>query len=70
MMSNFFLVMSDNTDIREATEIQNLQIADGNIMENVPVPIFMVLPRLFTCSSAISKEFKVWFRNLSPSYVM
>jgi hypothetical protein len=48
-------------EAREATEIQNIQIADGNVVHNLPLPIYMIFPRLFTCSTTIAKPFKVEF---------
>lgn len=42
-----------------ATEIQNIQIADGNVCAKLQIPIYMVLPRLFTCPTLESKNFKV-----------
>ncbi|ENN71033.1 vacuolar protein sorting-associated protein 26C [Dendroctonus ponderosae] len=46
---------------REATEIQNLQIGDGDIPQNIPIPIYMVFPRLFTCPTLITTNFKIEF---------
>ena len=46
---------------RDATEIQNIQIADGNVCPKVQIPIYMILPRLFTCPTLITKNFKVEF---------
>ena len=34
---------------REATEIQNIQIADGPVCHGWPIPVHMIFPRLFTC---------------------
>ncbi len=48
-------------ETREATEIQNIQIAEGNVVRNVAIPIHMVFPRLFTCCTTITKLFKVEF---------
>jgi len=48
-------------EAREATEIQNIQIADGNVVRNLAIPLHMVFPRLFTCSTTIAKQFKVEF---------
>lgn len=42
-------------EAKEATEIQNIQIADGNVVRGLAVPIHMVFPRLFTCSTCIAK---------------
>jgi len=48
-------------EAREATEIQNIQIADGNPVRGLAIPIYMIFPRLFTCATTISKQFKVEF---------
>jgi len=48
-------------EAREATEIQNIQIADGNVVRGLAIPIHMVFPRLFTCATTVSKAFKVEF---------
>jgi len=48
-------------EAREATEIQNIQIADGNVVRGLAIPIHMVFPRLFTCSTTMAKQFKVEF---------
>ncbi|XP_075767956.1 vacuolar protein sorting-associated protein 26C isoform X4 [Pelodiscus sinensis] len=44
---------------RDATEIQNIQIADGDVCRNLPIPIYMVFPRLFTCPTLETTNFKV-----------
>lgn len=44
---------------RDATEIQNIQIADGDVCRGLPVPIYMVFPRLFTCPTLETTNFKV-----------
>ena len=44
---------------KDATEIQNIQIADGNICTKLQIPIFMIFPRLFTCPTLITKNFKI-----------
>ncbi|KAL1516954.1 hypothetical protein ABEB36_000781 [Hypothenemus hampei] len=46
---------------REATEIQNLQIGDGDVPQNIPIPIYMVFPRLFTCPTLLTTNFKIEF---------
>jgi len=46
---------------KEATEIQNIQIADGDIAHGLAVPIFMVFPRLFTCPTIAARTFKIEF---------
>ena len=46
---------------REATEIQNIQIADGPVCHGWPIPVHMVFPRLFTCPTISTRTFKVDF---------
>eukprot|EP01028_Stygiella_incarcerata_P011859 TRINITY_DN695_c0_g1_i1.p1 TRINITY_DN695_c0_g1~~TRINITY_DN695_c0_g1_i1.p1 ORF type:complete len:300 (-),score=48.90 TRINITY_DN695_c0_g1_i1:159-1058(-) len=54
-------VLSVEGKAREATEIQNVQIGDGDICRGVTLPIHMVFPRLFTCSTLLSTTFRVEF---------
>ncbi|XP_018399431.1 PREDICTED: Down syndrome critical region protein 3 homolog isoform X3 [Cyphomyrmex costatus] len=44
---------------RDATEIQNIQIGEGNICTNLAIPIYMIFPRLFTCPTLSTSNFKV-----------
>jgi hypothetical protein len=44
---------------REATEIQNIQLADGDVCCGLEIPIHMVFPRIFTCPSTLATSFKV-----------
>lgn len=44
---------------RDATEIQNIQIAEGDVCRSLPIPIYMVFPRLFTCPTLETTNFKV-----------
>jgi len=46
---------------KDATEIQNLQIADGNVCPKIHIPIYMTFPRLFTCPSLQTRNFKINF---------
>ncbi|ALC45131.1 CG4074 [Drosophila busckii] len=46
---------------KDATEVQTIQIADGNVMPKLEIPIYMVLPRLFTCPTLLTKNFKIEF---------
>jgi len=50
-----------DNEIREATEVQNIQIADGDVMRNTKIPMYMIFPRLFTCISTSAKNWKVSF---------
>jgi len=46
---------------RDATEIQNIQIGEGNVCKGVVIPIHMIFPRLFTCPSLVTNNFKIEF---------
>ena len=46
---------------REATEIQNIQIADGPVCHGWAIPVHMIFPRLFTCPTVSTRTFKVDF---------
>lgn len=54
-------VGADHGFSKEATEVQNIQIADGNPPRGIPISIHMIFPRLFTCPSVATKSFKVEF---------
>jgi len=49
------------TRLIEATEVQNVQIADGNVIKYLELLIHMVLPRFYSCPSFSYKEFTVNF---------
>ncbi|CAB4004168.1 Down syndrome critical region 3 [Paramuricea clavata] len=46
---------------KDATEIQNIQVGEGNVCAKLPLPIYMIFPRLFTCPSLATPNFKVEF---------
>lgn len=46
---------------KEATEIQNIQIAEGDLCCGLEVPIHMIFPRLFTCPTIATRTFKIEF---------
>ncbi|XP_058806369.1 vacuolar protein sorting-associated protein 26C isoform X2 [Phymastichus coffea] len=46
---------------RDATEIQNIQIGEGNVCAGLGIPIHMIFPRLFTCPTLSTSNFKVEF---------
>jgi hypothetical protein len=47
---------------REATEIQNIQISDGEVMKGLQIPIYMFFPRWYTCAALRT-------RNLMVNYI-
>lgn len=46
---------------REATEIQNIQIGDGDVCRGLVVPIYMIFPRLFSCPTMSTDAFNIEF---------
>uniref|UniRef100_A0A0A9XCT5 Vacuolar protein sorting-associated protein 26C n=1 Tax=Lygus hesperus TaxID=30085 RepID=A0A0A9XCT5_LYGHE len=46
---------------KDVTEIQNIQIGEGNVASGIAIPIYMIFPRLFTCPSLATNNFKVEF---------
>ncbi len=47
--------------ITEISEIQNLQIGDGDVIKNIEIPLFMIFPRFFTCATLDNKITKLNF---------
>jgi hypothetical protein len=54
-------VSHDEGEAREATEIQNIQVAIGDVCRNLAIPLYFVFPRLFTCPTMLTPGFKVEF---------
>ena len=54
-------VTIDGLATKEATEIQNIQIGDGNLCRNFIVPMYMMFPRLFSCPTVLSSLFNIEF---------
>jgi len=46
---------------KEPTEIQNIQVAEGDVARGIPLRLHMVFPRMFTCPSIATRTFKVEF---------
>lgn len=47
--------------ISEVSEIQNLQIGDGDVVRGLEIPVFMTFPRTFCCSNLDTKEVSISF---------
>lgn len=54
-------IISDGKTTKESTEIQNIQISEGNICRDMIVPMYMVFPRLFSCPTVLASQFKIEF---------
>jgi len=46
---------------KEATEVQTLQVAEGDVCRGLDIPLHMVFPRWFACPSLVTPDFKVEF---------
>lgn len=46
---------------KESTEIQNLQIGEGEVCRGLSIPLYMIFPRIFTCPTSIGDSFRVEF---------
>ncbi|KAG9510339.1 Vacuolar protein sorting-associated protein 26C [Fragariocoptes setiger] len=46
---------------KEATEVQNIQICEGDIERGTTIPIYMIFPRLFTCPTVFTNNFNIEF---------
>ena len=47
--------------ISEVSEIQNLQIGDGDVVRNLEIPVFMIFPRNFCCANLDTKDAQISF---------
>ena len=45
----------------DASEVQNIQICDGDVCRDIPIPIYMVFPRLYASPTMSTQYFKVEF---------
>ncbi len=44
---------------KDLTEIQNVQIGEGDVPRGISIPIYMIFPRLFTCPTICTTNFKI-----------
>eukprot|EP00850_Spirogloea_muscicola_P016574 SM000135S27018 [mRNA] locus=s135:191048:193749:- [translate_table: standard] len=60
--------------VKEVTEVQCTQIADGDVPRGLKLPIYIILPRLFTCPTISAgyscKHQSMPFKNMSSSFVL
>lgn len=43
-----------------ATEVQNIQVADGDVIRDMEIPLYMLFPKLYSCPSVIHTKFSVF----------
>ena len=58
---NETIILPNGENLSEISEIQNLQIGDGDVNKNVEIPLFMIFPRFFTCAALENKITKLSF---------
>lgn len=49
------VILSNGESLVEMSEIQNLQIGDGDVVRNNEIPLNMLFPRFFSCANLESK---------------
>lgn len=59
LVRNEVVFLSNGESITEVSEIQNLQIGDGDVIRGIDIPLFMIFPRFFSCASLSAKIAKV-----------
>jgi len=58
---NETIFLPGGDQLSEISEIQNLQIGDGDVIKNIEIPLFMIFPRFFTCAAIENKITKLNF---------
>jgi hypothetical protein len=44
------------------TEVQNIQVADGDVIRNLEIPLYMLLPKLYSCPTIVHDKFRIEFQ--------
>jgi len=60
-LRNEKVLYSEFKGISEVSEIQNLQIGDGDVVRNLEIPVFMIFPRNFCCANLDTKDAQISF---------
>ena len=53
--------ISSTTSGEFVSEIQNVQVAKGDVPRDLTIPIYMIFPRLYTCPTYVGKLFNIEF---------
>ena len=61
LVRNEVIFLSNGESINEVSEIQNLQIGDGDVLRGIDIPLYMIFPKFFSCASLSTKLAKVKF---------
>lgn len=49
-------------DKTNATEVQNIQVADGDVIRNLEIPLYMLFPIVYSSPTKIHSKFKIEFQ--------
>lgn len=41
--------------------MQNIQIADGNVIPDMEIPMYMLFPKIYSCATCHHAKFKIEF---------
>ena len=53
---------SSSTEMsKESTEIESIQIGDGDVRRGIAIPIYLIFPRIYTTPTLSTAQFKVEF---------
>ena len=42
-----------------ATEVQNIQVADGDVIRDMEIPLYMLFPKIYSCPTVKHEKFSV-----------
>ena len=45
-----------------ATEVQNIQVADGDVIRDMEIPLYMLFPKIYSCPTVIHPKFQIEFQ--------
>ena len=53
-----------------ATEVQNIQVADGDVIRDMEIPLYMLFPKIYSCTTVAHSKFSIEFQiNLIVIFV-
>ena len=45
-----------------ATEVQNIQVADGDVIREMEIPLYMMFPKIYSCPTVTHAKFSIEFQ--------
>ena len=46
----------------QSTEVQNIQVADGDCLDDIEIPTYMLFPKIYSCATCEHKNFGIGFQ--------